>query len=63
MADAKECRRQALECSRLSQTSDVAPRLRFVLRGMAKSWITLANQMDRLAAFDRPMATHLALAR
>jgi hypothetical protein len=62
MADANECRRQAVECRRLSQT-DVAPGLETVLRSMGNSWTALANQMDRLVEIDSSIGAHLALAR
>ena len=62
MADAQECRRQAAECSRLSQT-DVAPVSEAIMRSMARSWTALANQMDRLDERDPDNAARLALAR
>jgi len=62
MADAQECRRQAAECTRLSQT-DVTLQSETIMRGMTRSWVALANQMDRLVAQDPVNAAHLALAR
>jgi hypothetical protein len=62
MADAHECRRQAAECTRLSGTG-VGPQSEVIMRGMARSWVALANQMDRLADYDLAIAAHLALAR
>jgi hypothetical protein len=62
MADALECRRQAAECTRLAET-DVAPQSEVIMRGMARSWTALANQMDRLDERDPVNAAHLTLAR
>jgi hypothetical protein len=63
MADAQECRRQAAECIRLAKT-DVLPQSEVVvIRGMARSWTALANQMDRLTEYDPVSAAHLTLAR
>jgi hypothetical protein len=62
MADAAECRRQAAECTRLSRT-DVTSQSEVIMRGMARSWVALANQMDRLEHRDPANAAHLALAR
>ena len=62
MANAQECRRQAAECTRLSQT-DVTVQSKTIMRSMARSWVALANQMDRLAEHDLVIAAHLALAR
>ena len=62
MANAQECRRQATECIRLSGTG-VGPQSENIMRGMARSWVALANQMDRLAEHDLVIAAHLALAR
>ena len=47
VADAQECRRQAAECTRLSLT-DISFQSETTMRGMARSWVALANQMDRL---------------
>jgi hypothetical protein len=33
------------------------------MRGMARSWVALGNQMDRLEERDPVNAAHLALAR
>ena len=33
------------------------------MRGMARSWVALANQMDRLSDYDPVNAAYLALAR
>ena len=54
--------RQAAECIRLSGT-DVGPQSENIMRGMARNWVALANQMDRLAEHDLVIAAHLALAR
>jgi hypothetical protein len=62
MADAEECWRQAAECARLSQT-DVTRKTETIMLGMARSWISLANQMERLDEHDPVNAAHLALAR
>jgi hypothetical protein len=62
MADAQECWRQAAECARLSQT-DVMRKTETIMLGMARSWISLANQMDRLDEYDPVNAAHLALPR
>ena len=62
MADAQECRRQAAECNRLSKT-DVSLESKTIMRNMAKSWVALANQMDRLDHRDPEKAAHLGLAR
>lgn len=62
MADAEEWRRQAAECTRLSQT-EVTSQSATIMRGMARSWVALANQMDRLDEHDLVNAAHLALAR
>jgi hypothetical protein len=62
MADAQECRRQAAECTRLSRTR-VTIRSETIMRGMARSWVALAVQMDRLDEHDPVNAAHLALPR
>ena len=62
MADAEECWRQAAECARLSQT-DVMRKTETIMLGMVRSWISLANQMERLDEHDPVNAAHLALAR
>jgi len=62
MANAQECWRQAAECARLSQT-DVTRKTETIMLGMARSWISLANQMERLDEHDPVNAAHLALAR
>ena len=62
MANAQECWRQAAECARLSQT-DVMRKTETIMLGMARSWISLAKQMDRLDEHDPVNAAHLALAR
>ena len=62
MADAEECWRQAAECARLSQT-DVTRKTETIMLGMSRSWISLANQMERLDEHDPANAAHLALAR
>jgi hypothetical protein len=62
MADANECRRQSAECARL-EVIVVAGPVRTVLRSMATSWRTLANQMDRLRELDEALAESLALSR
>ena len=46
----------------LSQT-DVTPQSEVIMRAMARSWVALANQMDRLGKHDPVNAAHLALAR
>jgi hypothetical protein len=58
MADSLECRRHAAECIRLSGSQ-----WENIMRGMARNWVALANQMDRLAEHDLVIAAHLALAR
>jgi hypothetical protein len=62
MADANECWRQAAECIRLSKI-EVVPQSETIMRGMARSWTALANQMDRLTDHDPANAAQLALAR
>jgi hypothetical protein len=62
MADAQECWRQAAECARLSQT-DVTRKTETIMLGMARSWISLAKQMDRLDEYDPVNSAHLALPR
>ena len=62
MADAQECRRQAAECTRLSRTR-VTIRSETIMRAMARSWVALAVQMDRLDEHDPVNAAHLALPR
>lgn len=41
----EECRRHALECVRLSQTS-MTPKRREYFANLAKSWIGLAEQLE-----------------
>ena len=62
MADAHECRRQAAECRRLSRTN-VTLESETIMSNMARSWVALANQLDRLDERDHVNAAHLALAR
>jgi hypothetical protein len=40
----------------------LGPQSEMIMRGMARSWFALANQMDRLAKRDLVIAAH-ALAR
>jgi hypothetical protein len=61
MPNAQGCRRQAAECARLSRTTLTASSMT-ILRNMAKSWTTLANQIDLLAETD-PAAADRLLAR
>jgi hypothetical protein len=46
--DAAECRRQAALCIDGAQ-SEPDPGIRTVLLGMARDWMALARQFDRLA--------------
>jgi hypothetical protein len=62
MADAQECRRQSAECTRLCRTN-VTPQSEAIMRSMARSWVALANQLDRLGERELVNAAHLALAR
>jgi hypothetical protein len=43
--DAQECRRQALACVRLAQTS-ISPEARLHYANLAKTWLTLAGDLD-----------------
>jgi hypothetical protein len=43
--DPQECRRQALACVRLAQTS-ISPEARLHYANLAKSWLTLAGDLD-----------------
>jgi hypothetical protein len=42
----EECHRHALECVRLAQTS-ISPQRREYFANLAKSWIGLAEQLER----------------
>ena len=43
--------------------SEVTLESETIMRNMARSWVALANQMDRLDERDQANAAHLALAR
>ena len=43
--DPQECRRQALACVRLAQTS-ISPEARRHYANLAKTWLTLAGDLD-----------------
>jgi hypothetical protein len=43
--DPQECRRQALACVRLAQTSST-PQARLHYANLAKTWLTLAGDLD-----------------
>ena len=47
--DPKECRQQALVCVRLAQTS-TSPQTRRHYAELAKTWLTLAGDLDDLDA-------------
>ena len=47
--DSKECRRQALACVRLAQTSS-SPEARRRYAELAKTWLTLAGDLEDLDA-------------
>jgi hypothetical protein len=47
--DADAARRSAVECIALANESTIGERSH-ILRAMARSWVTLAIQMDRLQA-------------
>jgi hypothetical protein len=48
--DFKECRQHALTCMRLAQTS-VSPHAREHFAGLARTWIRLANDLEKSQAF------------
>jgi hypothetical protein len=48
----QECRQRAFECVRLSQSSP-DPRVRDKFAALAKTWITLAADIERSAAAQR----------
>jgi hypothetical protein len=55
-------RRQAAECIHCPEpVSDL--KSQNIMRRVARNWVALANQMDRLAEHDLVIAAHLALAR
>ena len=45
--DPQECRRQALACVRLAQTSNT-PEARLHYANLAKTWLTLASDLDEI---------------
>jgi hypothetical protein len=47
--DPKECRRHALACVRLAQTS-ATPQARQEFAGLARTWIRLADDLERTLA-------------
>jgi hypothetical protein len=47
--DPNECRRQALACVRLAQTSS-SPQARLHYANLAKTWLTLAGDLDDMDA-------------
>jgi hypothetical protein len=50
--DPKECRQRALACVRLAQTSTI-PELRDHFASLARTWIRLADDLERtLAVLD-----------
>jgi hypothetical protein len=48
----QECRQRALECVRLSQSSS-DPRVRDKFAALAKTWITLAADIERMRRENR----------
>ena len=54
--DPQECRRQALACVRLAQTSNT-PEARLHYANLAKTWLTLAGDLDdRNAQLERSIS-------
>jgi len=45
--DPQECRRPALACVRLAQTS-ISPQARLHYATLAKTWLTLAGDLDEI---------------
>ena len=45
LLDPQECRRQALACVRLAQTS-ISPEARLHYANLAETWLTLAGDLD-----------------
>jgi hypothetical protein len=48
--DPKECREHALTCVRLAQTS-ASPQAREQFANLARTWIRLADELERTLAF------------
>jgi hypothetical protein len=48
--DPQECRRHALTCVRLAQTS-ASPQAREQFANLARTWIRLADELERTLAF------------
>jgi hypothetical protein len=48
--DPKECREHALTCVRLAQTS-ASPQARERFANLARTWIRLADELERTLAF------------
>jgi hypothetical protein len=51
--DPNECRRQALACVRLAETSS-SPQARLHYANLAKTWLTLAGDLDDMDAQLKP---------
>ena len=52
--DPKECRRHALACVRLAQTSQ-SQQAREQFSNLARTWIKLADDLERTEAFLAPL--------
>jgi hypothetical protein len=59
MTSVEDCRRNAIECGRLSEAA-VEPRVKTLTDSIAKSWIRLANQMERLREVEPGLEDYLA---
>ena len=55
MADAKECRRRALRCAALAQTTGSA-RVRELLIELTKIWLKMAVEIERDGQVSEPLA-------
>ncbi len=64
MNSARDCRRHAAECTRLSETA-ATPKLRSVFSSLSRSWSGVARHLDRLDEYEagRAIACRRTLAQ
>jgi hypothetical protein len=55
MNSARDCRRHAAECTRLSETA-ATPRLRSVFSSLSRGWCGVARHLDRLEEYEASRA-------
>ena len=58
MLSATECRSNSIECERLAREASTPP-VKTAWANMARTWIALGDQIDRIENFLRAHRTHM----